>query len=681
MVKKNNPAVIIQARYNSKRFKGKVLSKINNISLLEILIKRLKKSNKISKIIVACTTNKDDKKIVKLCDKLKVSCYRGPEHNVLKRYYLAARKFKLKNIIRITSDCPLVDIKTLNNLILQFTQKNLDYASNTLNPTYPDGMDIEIFSFKVLKERFLSSKSKKEKEHVTTLISTSKKYKKYGLKLEENYSKLRLTVDTKYDLYVINKLLKYFNYNIHIDLDKIIKLYKKKKDFFERNSNQKRNINMDLNLGQKFWIRANEIIPGGTMLFSKNPDLLLPLKWPAYFSKSKGYNVWDLENNKYSDMFSMGIGTNSLGYCRKDIDNQVIKTLNKGNMTSLNSTEEIILAEKLISLHPWADMVRFTRSGGEANSVAIRIARASTQKDNVAVCGYHGWHDWYLSSNLNNSKNLNLHLMKNLPIDGVAKNLKNTTFPFEYNNFNQLENLVNKKNIGIIKMEVRRFEPPKNNFLKKVRNLANKKKIILIFDECTSGFREAYGGLHIKYNISPDIAIFGKALGNGYAINAIIGKKDVMEACKSTFISSTFWTERIGSTAAIKTLEIMKKLKSWEYIPKIGKYIKQKWASLSKAESVPIKIDGLNALPIFNFETKKNDHLTYKTYLTQEMLKKNILASNVIYISVAHDKKMIDKYFLSLEKIFKKIKQCENENLDINALLETRKCISGMRYK
>ena len=154
-----------------------------------------------------------------------------------------------------------------------------------------------------------------------------------------------------------------------------------------------------------------------------------------------------------------------------------------------------------------------------------------------------------------------------------------------------------------------------------------------------------------------------------------------MEACNSTFISSTFWTERIGSAAALKTLEIMKKLKSWEYNSKMGKYIKQKWISLSKSEGVPLKVDGLDALPIFNFDTKKNDHLIYKTFLSQEMLKMRILASNVIYLSTAHNKKIIDKYFRYLQPIFKKINYCEDERLNINDLLETDRCISGMRDK
>ena len=203
-------------------------------------------------------------------------------------------------------------------------------------------------------------------------------------------------------------------------------------------------------------------------------------------------------------------------------------------MSTLNSTEEILLAEKLITLHPWAEMAKFTRSGGEANAVAIRIARAASGKDKVAICGYHGWHDWYLASNINNNNNLNNHLMRQTPIKGVPKNLRNTVFSFEYNNYNQLSKIIEEQDIGIIKMEVRRNEEPKNNFLQKVRKLATEKKIILIFDECTSGFRQTFGGLHKYYKVDPDMAIFGKALGNGHAINAIIGKKSIMSCNSST---------------------------------------------------------------------------------------------------------------------------------------------------
>ena len=242
----------------------------------------------------------------------------------------------------------------------------------------------------------------------------------------------------------------------------------------------------------------------------------------------------------------MGVGTNLLGYANSKIDNQVIKSIRNSNMSTLNSKYEIYLAEKLIEIHDWADMARFARTGGEANSIAIRLARAFTKKDNIAVCGYHGWHDWYLSSNLTNKKNLETHLLPNLAINGVPKKLKGTVYPFKYNDFNYLKKIVKDKNIGVIKMEVVRNIMPKNNFLLKVRKLASKNNIVLIFDECTTGFRGTYGGLHKVFGINPDIAIFGKALGNGYAINAIIGKKEIMEMAHKSFISSTFWTEKIG---------------------------------------------------------------------------------------------------------------------------------------
>ena len=415
------------------------------------------------------------------------------------------------------------------------------------------------------------------------------------------------------------------------------------------------------------------------MLFSKNPDLFLPKKWPAYFSKTKGCKVWDLENNPYYDLSFMGVGTNTLGYNYPPVEKKVIEIIKSGTMSTLNSTEEVLLAEKLIELHPWADMARFTRSGGEANSVAIRIARSAAGKDNVAICGYHGWHDWYLSANLRNKKNLDHHLMKDAPISGVPKKLTNTTFAFEYNNFNQLEKIVRDKKIGIIKMEVRRNVEPENNFLQKIRRLATDKKIILIFDECTSGFRETFGGIHKKYKVEPDMAIFGKAMGNGYAINAIIGKREIMETAQSTFISSTFWTERIGPAAALETIKNMEKIKSWEVISNIGKQIKKNWLDIAKKNDVSISISGIDSIANFTFNSSK--HLLYKTFISQEMLKKNILASNVIYASIAHTPKILEKYYNNLDQIFRKIAQCDDSENEIKKLLDTDICIGGMREK
>ena len=276
--------------------------------------------------------------------------------------------------------------------------------------------------------------------------------------------------------------------------------------------------------GVNLYKYAKTLIPGGTTLFSKRSELHLPDKWPAYFIKASKINVWDLKGDKYLDMFC-AVGTSILGYSNENVNKAVNSCIKHGNLTTLNCPEEVYLSKEIIKHHPWAEMSKFTRGGGEANSLAIRIARANTKKKNVAFCGYHGWHDWYLSANINSKNNLDQHLMSGLNYDGIPENLKNTSFPFPYNNYEYLLKLINKKNIGIIKMEVMRNYSPNNNFLQKIRKICNKKKIILIFDECTSGYRQNMGGIHLNFKVNPDMAIFGKALGSGYAINAVIGKK------------------------------------------------------------------------------------------------------------------------------------------------------------
>jgi len=674
---KKNVLAIIQARYNSKRLPGKVVRKINNKTILEILIKRLSKSKYITKIVVACSKNKNDREIIAICKKLGVNYFTGSENDVLDRFYKVAKKYNGANIVRITGDCPLIDSEIVDNVIINFFTKNVDYATNANPPTFPDGLDVEIFKFSALKESYLKAKTIFEREHVTPYIINNKKFKKFNLKNTKDYSFLRLTLDEKEDFILIEKIIKNFKKNIYFNLKNILHFYKKNKRLFLLNSHIQRNEGSILSIGQKMWKRAKSVIPGGTMLFSKNPDLFLPNFWPAYFEKTKGCNIWDLEGKKYLDLSMMGVGTNILGYSRREVDNAVKKTVDKGNMSTLNSKEEILLAERLVEIHPWSTKVRFARTGGEAAAIAVRIARAASGKDKIAICGYHGWHDWYLAANLSNSTSLNSHLMSNLPIKGVQKNLKNSVFAFDYNNFEQLHKIVSENNIGAVVMEVARNQVPKNNFLENVRRLTKKNNIVLIFDECTTGFRETFGGLHLKYKIYPDLVTFGKALGNGYAINAILGTESVMSYVNSTFISSTFWTERIGSVAALKTLEVMEKIKSWEIISRTGLEIKNQWRHLSKRNKINISIQGLNSIPNFNFG---NNNLIYKTFISQEFLKKRILAGNSIYVCTEHNRKVLERYFNILDAVFYKIKDSIDKKAD-KELLNGPVCIGGLRNK
>ena len=676
-LKKKRIVAIVQARCNSVRFPNKIMRKIAGIPAIEYLYNRLSLSKELDKIVIATSKNKTNKKLINFCETNNINYFLGPENNVLKRYFDASKVFKADIIVRITGDSILIDPKLVDKIIKKFKTNKVDYVSNCEPPTFPDGLDVEVFSKKCLEKTYRLAKKAYDKEHVTTYIKSSKIFKKINYKNKTDYSNVRWSLDQKEDFDEISSILKYFGTKKYFSWKEILKVTEANKSKFYKNSEIKRNEGAEITKTQKLWKRAKEIIPGGNMLLSKRPELFLPNKWPAYYSKSKDCYVWDLDKRKYIDISLMGVGTNSLGYANSKVDNAVKKVLEFGNMTTLNCPEEVMLSEKLLDLHPWAQKVRLFRAGGEASAASIRIARAATGKSKIAFCGYHGWHDWYISANIKDKKNLNSHLMPGLNPNGVPKELKNTSIPFEYNNFDQLEKISRDNDLAAIKMEVQRNFEPKNNFLKKIRKLCDDKNIVLIFDECTSGFRETNGGLHKKYNVEPDIAWFGKAMGNGYAITAIIGKDSVMDAAQTSFISSTFWTERIGPTAAIKTIEEMEKIKSWEIITNIGKEIRKKWEIIAKKNNINIQISGIPALS--SFAIISDDWLKYKTFITQEMLSSNILASNALFVCIKHNKKILDIYYNKLDEIFHKIEKFENKTLDINKFLKADICQIGFK--
>jgi glutamate-1-semialdehyde 2,1-aminomutase len=665
---------IVQARMGSSRLPGKVMKEIGGLPVIEILLSRLSKSKLLDEIVVATTKSEDENPLIKHLKKLKYLYYQGSEHDVLDRFYQTAKKYNADIVVRITGDNPLVDPVLVDQVIQGYSKSNSDYFSNVMPATFPDGLDVEVFNFNSLDKAHRDANELEEREHVTPYIRNSGLFKIGNLKHDDDLSNIRLTLDEIDDYKLITKIFDYFAPDIYFSWTEILKLKNETPDIFNLNNHIERNEGAILGEGQKLYKRAKNVIPGGNMLLSKRPEMFLPDQWPAYFKRAKGCKVWDLDDRELTDISIMGIGTNILGYGHPEVDEAVISTVSSGNMSTLNCPEEVLLAEKLVDMHPWADMVRFSRSGGEANSIAIRIARAFSGRDKVAVCGYHGWHDWYLSANLSNKKGLDGHLLPGLNPAGVPRGLQGTVLPFKYNNFEELEDLVNSNEIGVIKMEVERTGPPKDDFLKKVRKLATEKSIVLIFDECTSGFRETFGGLHKKYDVEPDMAMFGKALGNGYAITGVIGKREVMDSAQSTFISSTFWTERVGPTAALKTLEIMEREKSWEQITNTGKSIRETWKYFAKKHELDLDHWGLSALPGFSFKSK--NALKYKTFITQEMLTNGYLASNTIFVCTEHTSEMLDGYFENLDRIFKIIKECENGR-DINKLLNGPVCHSG----
>ena len=429
---------------------------------------------------------------------------------------------------------------------------------------------------------------------------------------------------------------------------------------------------------QQLYKEAKELIPGGTQLLSKRPELFLPDYWPAYYEKAKGCEVTDIDGNSYIDMITMGIGSCILGYADEDINVAVIDAINRGSMTSLNVPEEVELARRLINIHPWAQMVRYARTGGEAMSIAVRIARAKSKKDIVLFCGYHGWHDWYISANLSEDEALDGHLLPGLEPCGIPRALKDTSIPFKYNDTEMLVKLAEKYNdqIGVVVLEAIRNEPPTEEFMTAIKTVKKKYNIVFIVDEITSGFRLNIGGAHLLYDIEPDIAVLGKAIGNGFPMTAIIGKRNIMQAAQNSFISSTFWTDRIGTVAALATLEKMIKIDLPTHLIKIGKQIQNGWSNMANKNGLKIHTSGI--FPLSHFEFEYQNSLAIKTLFTQLMLQKGFLASTIFYASYAHKTSHVDQYLYAVNEVFAEISKMISNNT-IKSSLKGPVCHSGFK--
>ena len=412
---------------------------------------------------------------------------------------------------------------------------------------------------------------------------------------------------------------------------------------------------MTRNRGAILWDKAKGLIPGGTQLLSKRSEMFLPDQWPSYYSRAKGVELWDLDGKKFTDMSIMGVGACILGYADDDVDQCVHEAVTRGSITTLNCPEEIDLAELLIKLNPWAGMVRYTKTGGEAMAVAVRIGRAHTDKDIVAFCGYHGWHDWYLAANLADNKNLDGQLLPGLEPKGVPRGLKGTALPFNYNNLTELEEIVARNDVGVIVMEPLRHHEPAPGFLAGVRKIADDTGAVLIFDEVTSGWRMNVGGIHSLYKVIPDIAVYGKAMSNGYSMAAIVGKKEVMESAQGSFISSTYWTEGIGLVASLATINKCTDKKVPDHLITIGKRVSRGWEDLSKEFSLPLEVMGIPPLTTFHFISENSQVL--HTLFTQEMLKRGFLASKSVYVSYSHSNRHVEEYLSNAGEVFNIIRQ------------------------
>ena len=415
------------------------------------------------------------------------------------------------------------------------------------------------------------------------------------------------------------------------------------------------------NKGQNLYKKTLKIIPGGVQLLSKRPEIFLPDQWPSYYKYAKGCEVMTYDNIKLYDFTNCSVGMCPLGYSNTSINKSVIDTIRKGNTSTLNSFLEYDCAKLFLKTHPWSDMVRFTKSGGEAVSVAIRIARSYTKKDKILFCGYHGWFDWYISANLKNSNKLNQHLLPGVSSSGIPKSLGDMTEPYEFNNVKDFKVKFKKylKNLSCVVLEPARSYHCNKDFVKTIRNYCTKYNIPLIFDEITLGWHYTLGGYHKTLKVNPDLAVFSKATTNGFPLGVVIGKK-IMKSAADCFISSAYWTENIGYAAAIATINYMKKNNVAKTLRSKGKKIKNVWNEFGKKYNLPIEVLGIDSLPTFSFKTSNSDEII--TYFTQEMLNEGFLAHGQCYPMISHTDSLIKKYKTACSKVFKKIAKIIKED-------------------
>jgi glutamate-1-semialdehyde 2,1-aminomutase len=658
-----NPSVIAvtQARTTSTRLPNKVLKEINGKTLLQIHIERIQQSKLINQLIVATTVNQTDEPIVNLCNQLGCSVSRGSEADVLDRFYQAVKNPPPQYIVRLTSDCPLIDPNIIDAVIDYCIKNNFDYCSNTLAPHYPDGQDVEVFKFSALEKAWKEAQLESEREHVTPFIWKNSSFKSGKLFKSANYTEggqnyghLRMTVDEENDFLVIKGLVEVLGidkdwktYADYLEESNLIHLNKST----TRNQGYAKSINKEgmnhrYTKSEQMLQRALKTVPLGSQTFSKSITQYPFGVSPYFIAKAKGANVWDADGNKYID-FINSLMSITLGYNDKTVIKAVQKQLNIGTIFSLPHELEFLVAEKICEMVPCAEMVRFGKNGGDATSGAIRVARAYTKRDHVIMCGYHGWHDWYIGTTTRDA--------------GVPKATKELSHKFNYNDLDSLEQKLKELDgkVAAVILEPVNVTPPNAGFLEGVRDLTHKHGALLIFDETITGFRFANGGAQEFFGVIPDLATFGKGLANGYPISAIAGKAKYMKVMEDIFFSFTFGGELLSLAASYAVLNKLQTEPIVEHLNKIGTLVIDELNALILKKGLE-NIFSVSGYPVWSFfiikETPQYSTSQLKTLLMQEMFENGILMYGTHNISYAHNESHVKALMKSYSKYFDKVK-------------------------
>ena len=673
---------IIQARMGSTRLPDKTLMEIEGKPLLWHLIERVKRAKLVDRVVIATTLNPRDKEIWNFAKKHGIEVYRGSEDDVLDRVYQVAKKVKARDIVRVTPDCPLLCPKVVDEVVSEYIKGGSDYVTNTLTYTYPDGLDVEVFSFKALEKAWKECKDAMGREHLTLYIRNSGKFslKNIERRVPLDPAEYKWSVDRAEDLKFAREVFKrLFRKDAVFSSEKVLDLLRKHPEIKDINSNaminegyyrsilqapaikpKRINIKRSLDLKRK----AERLIPDCSQTFSKGPSQYVQGVSPVFLEKGKGCRVWDVDGNEYID-YAMALGPIILGHSYPRVVRDVEKALEKSTTFTLPHRMEVELAEALCRLIPCAEMVRFGKNGSDVTSSAVRLARAYTGREKVACCGYHGWQDWYIATTTRSK--------------GIPEGVKKLTLTFEYNRIETLEKLfkAHKGQIACVIMEPVGVVEPEKGFLKEVKRLTHENGALLVFDEIVTGFRFDMGGAQKYFGVIPDLACFGKAMGNGFPIAAVVGRRKIMKMFEEVFYSFTFGGEIMSIAAALATISEMEEKNVIHHIWELGRKVKDGYNLFAREYGLDkyTQCVGYPPRTVITFrDTKGRDDLLLKSLFQQECVRRGLLFLGVHDICFSHTDKDIDYTLKVYRTVFEIVKDAVEKG-------KVRKLIEGEPVK
>jgi glutamate-1-semialdehyde 2,1-aminomutase/spore coat polysaccharide biosynthesis protein SpsF len=654
-------AAIIQARMGSSRLPGKVLADVAGKPMLKRVCERVARATGVDVVLVATSTAPADDAVADFCRREGVCCYRGSEEDVLDRYFQAAREVKGDVIVRITADCPLIDPAVIDKVVDAFRRAGVDYACNTLRRTYPDGLDVEVFSAAALGRAWLEAAKPSEREHVTPYLRTAGGFRTLGVESEIDLSarQMRWTVDEPQDLAFVRRVYQETNGHQPLGFREVLDLLERKPELaaaqgrYVSNEGYLRSLYKQaaagparpLPLGQsrELLARAEKVIPGAAQTFSKGRNQYVQGVAPVFLQRGQGYRAWDVDGNEYID-YVQGLLPNILGYAHKGVNAAYAAQLAEGHSFSLPHPLEVELAERLVRLIPCAEMVRFGKNGSDATSGAVRVARAYTGRERIACCGYHGWQDWYIGSTARHR--------------GVPECVRALTHPFPYNDLPALEAALaaHPGEFAAVIMEPINFTEPQPGYLEGVQALARKHGALLIFDEICSGFHFGLGGAQKALGVTPDLACFGKAMGNGFPISCVVGRADVMRLFEEVFVSFTFAGEVAAMAAALKVLDVLEQTDALARMEAQGRMLRDGVNALARQAGLAGRVEcvGRPTWSLLRFrDAAGKDSYLERSLFSQEAVKRGVLILATHNMTAAHDGPSTERTLEAYAGVFK----------------------------